>query len=277
MKILLVVFLALLTGCRVVDRLIRDAEKYYHDEKISYQKRYHVEGQFSFLFPKYLDGYTVVIYDHRLKTSFSNKDGVEIYVGVGLTLNDPEQSSDEYFKKKKKRISDKNGRIKEMYRGTLEERWQEVNTPEYVRKEASDILKKVARSEEETLVREFFKYHLQYDRDRYEGIPKDIYEQYAFSGYKCSLITLYDRINSPVAQYAIKVGGGVEITKALSCYISGVKQFSVGVTLRNPPGVDSLPDKILIDLIKTINIDPTLPTTFSTHREWIRAQEASAN
>jgi len=273
MKMLLVGLLVLLEGCRVVDRLIEDPYKHYHDERISYKKRYHVEGQLSFLYPKYLNGYRVVVYDSVLKTSFSNKDGVEIYIKVGLGLNDLEPSPEAYFYKKKKKIDDKNGRIKELYRGTLEGRWQEVNTPEYVRKEAADILKKVKRSEEEALVSNFFKTHLQYDRDRYAGIPEDTYEEYMLSGVKCAIRTFNDRINAPVAQYAIKVGGGVEIRKALNCYVSDIKEFIIEVWLRSPPGVDALPDQILIDLIKTIKIDKNLPESFSTHREWLRSQE----
>ena len=158
----------------------------------------------------------------------------------------------------------------------MEEHWQAAKKKTSVAERAgrmktrkNDELVRVSyafdKSEWEAIVKEFFISSLARQRDRYNSIPKHTYKWMKIKQYDCIQIDRYERLGTPVGEYAHDLGGALEHVQSFVCYVRPSHMFSIIIDMKiAKKGKHPDYEQIIKRTFDSIELDDTQPETATT-------------
>ena len=273
----------LLAGCSGIRPIkhMFDTTPYYFDGVVtSLDERYYIAGGVSFLPPDFTVLNTpTVIYKDGVRFGFYYRDygaygSVRVSSEQG-SVEHPISSKEEVFANGKEEVSDENKRRTDILAGTMEDHWQ----AEKLKMSIRDMVKRMKvrkgdklvrvipnfdESEWEAIAKRSFMYHFSRKRGRVKDLPDNTYKELTIKGWNCRQIDKYERLRTPVGEYAQRTGGGVEHNRNYGCYIRPDFSIWVNIGMDLAPGIDLEYDKILSPLLESIEIDESLSDTYTT-------------
>lgn len=223
--------------------------------------------------------------------SFLHKDRVSIYFTVrnkihstlGFSVNlrkgAPVDKID-YFQKTIKDIEKKNSRRKELLRGSLEERWEEVDNHEFIREQAYSrgrhhyhMGNAPGDEKERQRIKEIYIEQLMHKRIDLQGLPYNSYKKVRHKGLECLYVRRYTRLPGRRAvsnnKYRKSTAGGINSIHGYGCYVNSRTTLSIALDSNAPPGESFDADRILNKVFNTLELNSGIPGYNSSFDQWL--------
>jgi hypothetical protein len=272
------VVLAMLPAC-MVPMEFRESRSIVEDI-VDLNQSYFIEGGLSF-YPPFLLGLKSRIFNDSVRFRYHYRDqGVFGGVKVSMASADEKTLSFEDMVQRTRKDIDKTNSFRAgITGGTVEDHWQARKREKTIDEMAFAMsigYKKVAelypKGEREAVIEDFFKKSLIRQRARYNSIPKDSYQYIKIKGLDCAQEDRYDRLGTPVAQYAQRTGGGIYHARSYSCFVRPKQKFVIFIGMNIASGVELNYDDIIKRTLDSIELDESLPATDTTYSK-IKALE----
>jgi len=243
-------------------------------------ERYYIAGGVSFLPPDFSALNTpTVIRNDEVRFGFYYRD-YGAYGNVYVSSENPISSKEEVFADGEKRVADENLRRTEILAGTMEDHWraekQKMDIRDMVKRmkvrkggKLVSVIPNFDESEWEAIAKSSFMYHFSRKRGRVKGLPDNTYKELTIKGWSCCQIDKYERLGTPVGEFALRTGGGIEYNRDYYCYINPNFAIWVDIDMDLAPGTELNYDKILHPLLESIEIDESLPDSYTTFAKMI--------
>lgn len=241
-------------------------------------QRYYIANGVSFL-PPALTGLKAVIHNDSVSFGFYYRDyGAYGSVGVSSSIGSSEYPITPKWESdadSKRGIAEENKRRAQILAVTMEEHWQvekkrmsirDMVARMQVRKDGKlvRVIPHFDKSEWESIAKDSFMYHLSRERVRLKGLPDNTYRTASIKGVDCLQLDFYRRLGAPLGEFDQATGGGIEHYRSYNCYIRPDFTILVAIGMDMAPGIELEYDKILRPLLESIEIDETLPNTYTT-------------
>lgn len=249
------------------------------EDTINPNKRYYLTGGVTFL-PPSLPGFSSTIWDSQASFGISSKDspshvGSGILVTSGATKKDPPSypNKEVLYNLQKNRTKQENQRRADILAGTMEERWQEkVATAGGTEAMAKEIelysgplvlAYKTPEARAKWLKEDFY-YFFGRQRARLRGLPDKTYQSAIVNGLECLRTDSYQRLATPLGEYAVRTGGGIQHSRNYACFIRHDLIPAILIHARLAAGDKIDFDLILKPVLESFAIDTSLPANHTT-------------
>ena len=257
-------------------------QSWIDETNVDINKRYYVNNGVSFL-PPSIPGFRSTVWNYQVAfNSYSNTPlsvTSEVVISAGTASTQGNYASKAAYESyREDQIHNENRRRADILAGTLEDQWQKelskggieaMMEGRLIYREGSNYpspfksVYKTPKAQEEKLKDNFYFFFAR-KRARLQGLPNNTYQTITVNGRQCLQTDIYERLGTPLGEYAVRTGGGIEHSRGYSCYIRPglVPGIYIDTKLAAGDSVDF--DKILAPILESFDVDESLPANQTT-------------